>query len=166
MEEYPSRLFGIAPTDEKEWGFGDVMWERTSFANRDHAKEFVGTHSALWGLAAGVYLASMGPQGMKELGEAVLQRQVCLKKNLASLKGVSVDRFSGTPFEEFVVDFSATGRSVREINEKLLAKGILGGYELEKSFPGLKGCMLLCVTERTSADDIKAMTDALGEILG
>lgn len=166
VEEYPSRLFGIAPTDEKEWGFGDVMWERTSFANRDHAKEFVGTHSALWGLAAGVYLASMGPQGMKELGEAVLQRQVCLKKNLASLKGVRVDRFSGTPFEEFVADFSATGRSVREINEKLLAKGILGGYELEKSFPELKGCMLLCVTERTSADDIKAMTDALGEILG
>ena len=71
VDEYPSRLFGIAPTDEKEWGFGDVLWERTSFANRDHAKEFVGTHAALWGIAAGVYLASMGPQGMKELGEAV-----------------------------------------------------------------------------------------------
>ena len=62
-------LFGIAPTSEGEWGFGDVLWERTSFANRDHAKEFVGTHAALWGIAAGVYLASMGPQGMKELGE-------------------------------------------------------------------------------------------------
>ena len=166
IEEYPSRLFGIAPTSEGEWGFGDVHWERTSFANRDSAKEFVGTHSALWGIAAGVYLASMGPQGMKELGEAILQRQVCLKKVLSKIKGVKLDRFSGTPFEEIVVDFSGTGKTVKEINEKLLEKGILGGFDLGKCFPGLEGCSLLCVTEQTTAEDIKAIADALSEILG
>ena len=165
VDEYPSRLFGIAPTDEKEWGFGDVLWERTSFANRDHAKEFVGTHAALWGIAAGVYLASMGPQGMKELGEAVLQRQVCLRRNLAGIKGVSLDKFSGTPFQEFVVDFSASGKSVKEINKALLERGILGGYDLGAAFPELEGCALLAVTEQTSADDIKALAAALGEIL-
>ncbi|MEG1911418.1 MAG: aminomethyl-transferring glycine dehydrogenase subunit GcvPA [Cloacibacillus sp.] len=165
VDEYPSRLFGIAPTDNKEWGFGDVLWERTSFANRDSAKEFVGTHSALWGIAAGVYLASMGPQGMKELGEAVVQRQVCLKKNLAGIKGLCLDKFSGTPFQEIVVDFTASGKSVEEINKKLLEKGILGGYDLEKAFPELKGCALLAVTEKTSADDIKTLAAALGEIL-
>jgi len=166
IEEYPSRLFGIAPTSEGEWGFGDVLWERTSFANRDSAKEFVGTHSALWGIAAGVYLASMGPQGMKELGEAVLQRQVCLKSVLAKVEGVKLDRFSGTPFEEIVVDFNCTGKSVKEINEKLLEKGILGGYDLGMSFPELEGCALLCVTEQTSMEDIRAIADALNEILG
>jgi glycine dehydrogenase subunit 1 len=166
VEEYPSRLFGIAPTSEGEWGFGDVLWERTSFANRDKAKEFVGTHSALWGIAAGVYLAAMGPQGMKELGEAIVQRQVCLKKALACVKGVSVSRFSGTPFEEFVVDFSKTGKSVKEINEELLEAGIIGGYDLGGSFPELAGCSLFCVTEQTAADDIKALSEALGKILG
>lgn len=165
VDEYPSRLFGIAPTSEKEWGFGDVLWERTSFANRDSAKEFVGTHAALWGIAAGVYLASMGPHGMKELGEAVLQRQVCLRKNLAGVKGLSLEKFSGVPFQEIVVDFSASGKSVKEINDKLLDKGILGGYDLGKDFPELAGCMLLAVTEQTSAEDIKALVSALGEIL-
>ncbi len=165
VDEYPSRLFGIAPTSEKEWGFGDVLWERTSFANRDSAKEFVGTHSALWGIAAGVYLAAMGPQGMKELGEAVLQRQVCLKKVLSGVKGLSFNRFSGVPFQEVVADFSASGKKVSEINEKLLEKGILGGYDLGRHFPELEGCMLLAVTEQTSADDIKALASALGEIL-
>ena len=165
IEEYPSRLFGIAPTSEGEWGFGDVLWERTSFANRDSAKEFVGTHSALWGIAAGVYLASMGPQGMKELGEAVLQRQICLKKVLGKVRGIKLDRFSGTPFQEVVVDFSGTGKSVCEINEKLLEKGILGGYDLGRSFPELEGCALLCVTEQTSMEDIGALSDALNGIL-
>jgi len=165
IEEFPSRLFGIAPTKDREWGFGDVLWGRTSFANRDHAKEFVGTHSALWGLAAGAYLASMGPQGMKELGEAIVQRQVCLKNNIAGLKNVKIDKFSGATFEEFVADFSATGKSVKEINKKLLDKGILGGYDLGEAFPELAGCMLLCATERTTAEDIKALAAALGEIL-
>ncbi len=166
VEEYPSRLFGIAPTSEGEWGFGDVLWDRTSFANRESAKEFVGTHSALWGIAAGVYLAAMGPQGMKELGEAIVQRQVCLKKALANVKGVKLDRFSGTPFEEFVVDFTASGKSIKEINEKLLEAGILGGYDLGSAFPELAGCALFCVTEQTTVDDIKALAETLGGILG
>lgn len=165
VDEYPSRLFGIAPTSEKEWGFGDVLWERTSFANRDGAKEFVGTHAALWGIAAGVYLAAMGPQGMRELGETVAQRLGCLKKALSGVKGLSFDRFSGAPFQEVVADFSASGRTVAEINEKLLERGILGGYDLGKDFPELEGCMLIAVTEQTSADDIKAFASALDEIL-
>jgi glycine dehydrogenase subunit 1 len=103
---------------------------------------------------------------MKELGEAVLQRQVCLKKVLSKVKGVKLDRFSGTPFEEIVVDFSSTGKTVREINEKLLEKGILGGYDLGKCFPDLEGCALLCVTEQTSMEDIKTLADALSGILG
>lgn len=164
--EYPSRLFGIAPTDNGEWGFGDVLWERTSFANRDKAKEFVGTHAALWGIAAGVYLAAMGPQGMRELGEAIVQRLACLKKSLAGIRGIGLDRFSGTPFEEFTVDFNSTGMTVAEINKKLLEKGILGGYDLSRDFPELGQAALYCVTECSTADDIEALAAALGEILG
>jgi len=166
VEEYPSRLFGIAPTSEGEWGFGDVLWERTSFANRDSAKEFVGTHAALWGIAAGVYLASLGPRGMRDLGEAIVQRSACLKKALSGIRGLNADKFSGAVFEEFVVDLSGTGKNVAEINRELLGHGILGGYDLGAAFPELKGCMLVCVTEQTSAEDIKAFAEALNAIAG
>lgn len=165
VEEYPSRLFGIAPTSEHEWGFGDVLWERTSFANREHAKEFVGTHAALWGIAAGVYLAAMGPQGMKELGETIVQRIASLKKILSKVKKVKLNRFSGVAFEEFVADFTESSKSVKEINEELLKYGILGGFDLGTEFPELEGCALLCVTEQTTTEDIKALAEALGEIL-
>jgi glycine dehydrogenase subunit 1 len=73
--EYPSRLFGIAPTRVPgEYGFGDVAYERTSFAIREEGKEWVGTAAALWGITAGVYLALMGPQGMAQIGESILSR--------------------------------------------------------------------------------------------
>ena len=49
--QYPSRLFGIAPTTRKgELGFGDVAYDRTSFGVREKGKEFVGTHAALHGI--------------------------------------------------------------------------------------------------------------------
>ena len=89
-----------------------------------------------------------------------------LKKVLGKVRGIKLDRFSGTPFQEVVVDFSGTGRKVCEINEKLLEKGILGGYDLGRSFPELEGCALLCVTEQTSMEDIRAVADALNGILG
>lgn len=73
--EYPSRLFGIAPTSVPgEYGFGDVAYERTSFAVREEGKEWVGTAAALWGITAGVYLSLMGPQGMVEIGEGLISR--------------------------------------------------------------------------------------------
>ena len=47
--EYPSRLFGIAQTTVPgEYGFGDVAYERTSFAIREEGKEWVGTAAARW----------------------------------------------------------------------------------------------------------------------
>jgi glycine dehydrogenase subunit 1 len=73
--EFPSRLFGVSSTSiDGEYGFGDVAYERTSFALREEGKEWVGTASALWGITAGVYLALMGPQGMVEIGEGIMQR--------------------------------------------------------------------------------------------
>ena len=60
--EFPSRLFGITKTEvEGEYGFGDVAYERTSFDKREGGKEFVGTHSALWGITAGVLSGILFP---------------------------------------------------------------------------------------------------------
>ncbi|GAB6280023.1 MAG: aminomethyl-transferring glycine dehydrogenase subunit GcvPA [Thermovirga sp.] len=166
IEEYPSRLFGIAPTGKGEWGFGDVAWERTSFANRETAKEFVGTHAALWGIAAAVYLASMGPEGMADLGKVLIQRTLYARKVLGALSGVSVDRFSAPSFKEFVADFNATGKTVDEINGQLLERGIFGGKDLSGDFPKLGQSALYCVTEKVTKRDIDRLASALEDILG
>mgnify|MGYP007133692632 CR=1 FL=1 len=41
---------------------------RCSHGSRENANEYFGTETGLWGITAGVYLASMGPVGMYELG--------------------------------------------------------------------------------------------------
>lgn len=166
IREYPSRLFGIAPTTHKEWGFGDVAWERTSFADRENAKEFVGTAAALWGITAGVYLALMGPEGMKELGENVFMRCRYLMDKLSALPGIILPHAGSAHFKEFLVDFSGTEKTVESVNKALLERGIFGGFSVGKYLPCYRECALYSVTEVLSQKDMDTLVAVLGEILG
>ncbi|AWX58943.1 aminomethyl-transferring glycine dehydrogenase subunit GcvPA [Brevibacillus brevis] len=163
--EYPSRLFGIAPTEvEGEYGFGDVAYDRTSFAKREKGKESVGTQTALWGITAGVYLATMGPVGMEEVGQGIMQRSQYAAKQLSSIPGAEA-KFSAPFFKEFVIDFSQTGKTVKDINAALLAKGIFGGVDLTEHYPELGQCALYCVTEVHTQEDIDTLVAAIKNIV-
>ncbi len=164
--EYPSRLFGIAPTRVPgEYGFGDVAYERTSFALREKGKEWVGTAAALWGITAGVYLALMGPQGMVEIGEGIMARSCYAMLEMNKIAGVKAPVFQSPHFKEFVVNFDDTGKTVAEINKALLARGIFGGKDLTREFPELGNSALYCVTEVHTKDDIDRLVNTLKEVL-
>lgn len=165
--EYPSRLFGIAPTiKEGEYGFGDIAYERTSFGNlREKGKEYVGTQTALLGITAGVYLSLMGPEGMFELGQNIVQKSLYTIGELSKIKNVKGSRFNSMGFKEFVVDFNDTGKTIKEINERLLSKEVFGGKDLSEEFPELGQCALYCVTEVHLKEDIDTLVNAIKEIV-
>ncbi len=165
--EFPSRLFGICPTlKEGEYGFGDVAYDRTSFGHhREHGKEYVGTQSALWGITAGVYLATMGPEGMKDLGQTIMQRSQYAVKRLNEIEGVKANIFKSPFFKEFIVNFDGTGKSVKEINAELIRKGVFGGKDLSQEFPELGQSALYCVTEVHNKQHIDTLATALEEVL-
>jgi glycine dehydrogenase subunit 1 len=164
--EFPSRLFGIAPTAVPgEYGFGDVAYERTSFAVREEGKEWVGTAAALWGITAGVYLALMGPRGMQELGETMMARTRYAITRLETVPGVRVP-FSGQHHvKELVVDLNATGRTVAAVSRALLERGIFFGKDLSTEHSALGQAALVCVTEVHAQADIDRLADELREVL-
>lgn len=164
--EFPSRLFGIAPTSVSgEYGFGDVAYERTSFALREKGKEWVGTAAALWGITAGVYLALMGPQGMAELAEGIMARSQYAMAHIAGVCGVRAPVFQAPHFKEFTVNLDRTGKRVAEVNRQLLERGILGGKDLSQEFPELGQSALYCITEVHTRGDIDGLVDALQEVV-
>ncbi|MED4654161.1 aminomethyl-transferring glycine dehydrogenase subunit GcvPA [Bacillus pseudomycoides] len=166
INEYPSRLFGIVPTvKEGEYGFGDVAYDRTSFALREKGKESVGTQTALWGITAGVYLSLLGPNGMYELGQTIMQNSQYAVKQLNKIPGVRGSRLSSPFFKEFLVDFNETGLSVEIINKKLLEKQVFGGKDISKEFPIFGQCALYCVTEVHTKEDLDQLIAALQEIV-
>jgi glycine dehydrogenase subunit 1 len=164
--EYPSRLFGIAPTRVPgEYGFGDVAYERTSFAVREEGKEWVGTAAALWGITAGVYLALMGPQGMAEIGEGIMARARYAMLRMDGIDGVQAPAFDTPHFQEFVVRFDGTGKTVAEINRALEGRGILGGKDLSREFPALGQSALYCLSEVHTQAGIDQLVAALEEVV-
>ncbi|MFI9592446.1 aminomethyl-transferring glycine dehydrogenase subunit GcvPA [Nonomuraea sp. NPDC052265] len=154
VAEFPSRLFGIAPTKVPgEYGFGDVFYDRTSFALREEGKEWVGTAAALWGITAGVYLALMGPQGMKDLGETVLARTRYAMGALA--RSVTVRHEGSVHFREFAIEVPDSAALLAGLRER----GIYGGVPLDER------TVLVCVTERHTIDDIDRLAAAVQEVV-
>ena len=108
-------------------------------------------------LAAAVYLSLMGRNGMRQAAELCYHRAHYAAQRLAALPGYEVLE-RGPFFKEFVL---RCPRPVSEINAALQAKDIIGGYDLGHDYPAMKNCMLLCVTEMTSKDEIDALIQML-----
>jgi glycine dehydrogenase subunit 1 len=163
VSQYPTFLVGLERTSQGEYGFGEVTWERTSYVQRDASREYAGTTQFLWAIAAGVYLALMGPRGMEEIGRTIMQRSQYAAARLGELPGVRCPALSAPYFKEFVADLNGTGRTVADVNRALRAGGIFGGLDLSRSYPQLGESMLVCVTEIHTKADIDRLADALGE---
>ncbi len=166
VSEYPMFLIGLGPTEVPgEYGFGEVVWERTSYVQRGDSKEYTGTTQNLWAIAAGAYLALLGPHGLAEVGRGIAERAGYAAKRLDELPGVRAPRLSGPFFKEFVVDFSESGRTVAEVNGLLRERGIFGGLDLSSQYPELGQSALFCVTEVHTKADIDRLADELAEVL-
>lgn len=165
LREYKDFIYGLAePEVPGEYVFGNMMVERTHYAQRAKGKEYTGTGTNLWMISAAVYMALMGPQGMRDVGTTILYHAQYAAKRLAELPGVK-QMFSAPFFKEFVLNFDGTGKQVRDINRALLTHGIFGGVDLSVEFPQLGQSALYCVTEVTGKDEIDRLVAALRNIL-
>lgn len=162
---YPHHLYSIFRNSKGQFGYARALPERTSYFAREKAVEYLGTCVGLWAITAATYLAVMGPEGMKELGENILYKSNYAQKELSGLKGVQLPYSASHSFMEFVVNFDGTGKTVSEISKALLNAGIFGGYDLSREMPELGQSMLVCVTEKTELSDIDDLTYALAKIL-
>ena len=163
-QECPLELYTVMETATPgQYSVGEAMAERTSYGMRDQGKDWVGTASGLWTIAAAVYMALMGPQGFRELGETCIARSHYAAKKLGELPGVEI-KLSPSFFKEFVVNFDGTGKSVAEVNKALLGHRIFGGKDLSAEFPELGQSALYCVTEYYDQADIDALVSAVEEV--
>lgn len=154
--ELPNRLFGLCATKvEGEYGFGDVAYDRTSFALREDGKEWVGTAAALWGIAAGVYLSLLGPQGMAELGETLALRTRYAEQQLAAIDGVELAD-GATHIREFVINLlRPAAEVVAAAREQQVVPGVvIGEHQL-----------CVCVTELHTQADIDRLAEVLAGAL-
>ena len=167
LDQLPGYVAAITTTiDGKDKAYLDTLWEkRHFFFQRENATSMIGSSSNLCAIGAAVYLSLLGPQGMRELGEGIIQRTTYAIQEISRIKRIQTPIFNAPHFKEFTINFDRTGKTVKEVNRILLNRhGIVGGKDLSVDFPELGQSALFCVTEVHVSEDIDRLADAIRQL--
>jgi glycine dehydrogenase subunit 1 len=167
VHSLPMLMVGVLRTEvpgERAYTW-HALFDRIFYGTREQARSISGTSSFLMALGAGVYMALLGPKGMRDLGVANMAKAAYAMSRLNKLAGVKTPVFEGPHFNEFLVDFSGTAKTVAEVNRALFERGILGGKDLSAEFPQLGQVALYCVTENRTQAEIDRLVHTLDEVL-
>lgn len=166
IRQMPGRIIGLTTTaDNSRYGFCMALQTREQHIRREKATSNICSNEALCAVASAVYMALLGHQGLRELGETILCKANYAMRQLSKIHGIKVPVFKSPHFKEFTVNFDEAGLSVKEVHEKLLKHQIHGGKDLSKEFPELGETALYCITEIHSKAEIDCLVEALSEIL-
>jgi glycine dehydrogenase subunit 1 len=165
ISQIPVVIEGMVTTVKGETAYARALPERTCYSARDKGRSFTGSSSWLWAISSAVYLSLMGPQGMRQVGEVNLRKAQYAMSRLSEVPGIKTPVFSSSHFNEFLVNFDGTGKSVQEVNEALFRRKILGGKDVSKEFPWFGNSALYCTTEVHTQENIDLLVDVLREIV-
>jgi len=167
VRQMPGRIIGMTTTqDGTRSGYCMTLQTREQHIRREKATSNICTNEALCAVASAVYLALLGPQGMRELGETIASKANYAISLLSSIEALKVPYFSSSHFKEFTLNLDRTTLTVREMNRKLLQLGVHGGRDVSTEFPELGQTELFCVTEIHPREEIEQLAVSMEEILG
>jgi glycine dehydrogenase subunit 1 len=162
LRQIPGRLVGMTSDADGRRAFVMTLRAREQDIRREKAASNICTNQALCALAAGIYMAAMGPRGLQDVASLGAARAAELEAALAAAGAPRLH--PGSYLNEFAVRVP----DAPDVHRRLLRRGILAGLvlaEAEPADPTLAEALLVCATEVTTAADIATFAGALGEEL-
>ena len=153
IRRLPGRIVGETTDHDGNRAYVLSLQAREQHIRREKASSNICSNEALCALTAGLYMATMGPDGMAEVANQCMAKAHYLANELCRLDGVKL-RYDGAFFHEFLLDMPKTA----EIEKALMEKGILSGLPYE-------GGMLWCVTEKVSKETLDTVVSVVKEVL-
>jgi len=158
VRQIPGRLVGQTVDLDGRRAFVMTMRAREQDIRREKAASNICTNQALLALAASVYLATIGPHGLRDVAALGAARATELEAALAAAGAPRIHQ--GPYLNELVVRVP----DAPAVHARLLDRGVLAGIPtalLLPDEPALADGLLVCATEVTTAAEVDQFASAL-----